>query len=150
MNDSIPPQAITLIQSFESCRLTAYQDGRGTWTCGWGSTGSDIGPGTVWTQDYADHRLIEDVTDACDTVRAHVTVTLTDNELSALTSFVYNVGYGDFVNSTLLKMLNQGFYQQVPVQLMRWNHIGQTVSFGLTRRRTAECRLWNLADPSSA
>lgn len=38
----------------EGCRLTAYQDGGGVWTIGWGHTGPDILEGLVWPQDKAD------------------------------------------------------------------------------------------------
>jgi len=41
-------------KSEESCRLRAYQDSLGIWTIGWGTTGSGISAGTVWTQSQAD------------------------------------------------------------------------------------------------
>lgn len=41
----------------EGCRLVAYTDTLGVWTCGYGCTGPGIGPGTVWTQREADHEF---------------------------------------------------------------------------------------------
>ena len=34
----------------------------------------------------------------------------------------FNVGAGAFNNSTLLRLLNQGDYDEVPAQLRRWVH----------------------------
>ena len=48
----------------ESCRLTAYQDTLGVWTIGYGCTGGDIGPGTVWTQTQADAEFSRRYADA--------------------------------------------------------------------------------------
>ena len=36
-----------LTEQFESCRLVAYQDIRGIWTCGWGHTGPEVVEGLV-------------------------------------------------------------------------------------------------------
>ena len=38
----------------EGCRLAAYRDTLGVWTIGYGCTGPEIGPGTVWSQDQAE------------------------------------------------------------------------------------------------
>src|ERR1700761_9432661 len=35
-NTSLSPQGLRIIELFESCRLTMYQDSRGIWTIGWG------------------------------------------------------------------------------------------------------------------
>lgn len=47
-------------KSNEGCRLAAYLDTRGNWTCGFGATGADVVEGTAWTQDRADARFAED------------------------------------------------------------------------------------------
>jgi lysozyme len=61
-------------------------------------------------------------------------------------SFVFNLGAGNFQSSTLLKKLNQGLYNDVPEQIMRWNKArvsGKlTVLNGLTRRRAAEAAIF--------
>jgi lysozyme len=72
-----------------------------------------------------------------------VTVPLSDNQFSALVCFAFNVGVGNFESSTLLRLLNRGWYEQVPAQLMRWNRANGEVFGGLSRRRAAEARLWN-------
>ncbi len=47
------------------------------------------------------------------------------------------------LNSTLLKKLNNGQYDQVPAQLMRWDKAGGKVVPGLKKRRESEVKLWN-------
>ena len=71
---ALTPSAICLrnVQTFEGCaekradgRFQAYPDpgsGGDPWTIGWGSTGPDVKPGTVWTQAQCDERLLRDLT----------------------------------------------------------------------------------------
>ena len=77
------------------------------------------------------------------TVNAAVTVPLNQNQFDALVSFTFNVGDGAFRGSTLLKLLNQRQYDQMPAQLRRWNKDNGHVVQGLTNRREKEITLWN-------
>ncbi len=72
-----------------------------------------------------------------------VDVELSQNQYDALVSFSFNVGTGAFLHSTLLKLLNQRRYDQVPTQLRRWNRSGGKVVPGLIHRRENEIKLWN-------
>ena len=71
-----------------------------------------------------------------------VTVPLSQNQFDALVSWVFNLGAGNLKASTLLKVVNQGDYEGVPVQIKRWNKAGGKVLEGLIRRREAEALLW--------
>jgi len=72
-----------------------------------------------------------------------VFVSLNQNQSDALVSFIYNVGENAFKNSTLLKLLNDSKFIEVPTQLRRWNKCaGRTVQ-GLINRREKEIKLWN-------
>jgi len=42
----------------------------------------------------------------------------------------------------MLKVLNNGEYEEVPAQMRRWNKAGGKVLEGLTRRRNAESLLF--------
>lgn len=79
-------------------------------------------------------------------VEGRVKVPLTQNQFDALCSFVYNVGEGTFLRSTLLKYLNQGRYDVVPEQLKRFVNVtkgGKKVrSEGLVKRREKEAELF--------
>ena len=60
---------------------------------------------------------------------------------------MYNIGFGKFAESTLLKKLNNGLYNEVPFELKRWNKTTidgkKVVSRGLVNRRNAEIEIWN-------
>lgn len=138
---------IDLIHSFESLRLKAYpdpgsKDGK-PWTNGWGSTGSDIGPGTVWTKEKADQRFASDLSKFEQAVSLLVKVPLTQNQFDALVSFTYNLGIGSLKSSTLLKLLNASDYNGAGLQLLRWDKNDGKVMAGLTRRRKAELKMFN-------
>ena len=77
------------------------------------------------------------------TVNEAVTVPLNQNQFDALVSFAFNVGDGAFRGSTLLRLLNQGQYDQVPEQLRRWIRDNGHVVQGLINRREKEIILWN-------
>jgi GH24 family phage-related lysozyme (muramidase) len=69
------------------------------------------------------------------------TVPLEQDQFDVLTSFVFNVGSGAFRESTLLKLLNQGKYDEVPEQLDRWVKAGaarfRVLSRGARRRESS-------------
>ena len=139
----VPQKAIELIRKFEGCKLKAYKCAAGKWTIGYGHTGKDVYEFLDITQDQAEIMLLQDAQEACDAVLRLVKVPLTDNELSALISLCFNIGMTNFKKSTLLRILNLGWYEQVPAQIMRWNKVNGEVLGGLSRRRAAESALWS-------
>lgn len=95
----------------------------------------------------AEELLKEDITWAEKVVNKYVKVPLTQNQFNALVCFIFNIGVVRFEQSTLLSLLNQGLYNEVPAQLLRWNvatigGVKKTLE-GLTNRRKAEIALWN-------
>ena len=85
---------LPIIKKWETCRLTAFQPVPGDpWTLGWGRT-KDIVEGQTCTQDEADQWLLDDYDEKQEIVLNAVNADLKDNQLGALTSFVYNVGPG--------------------------------------------------------
>lgn len=65
----------------------------------------------------------------------------TPQQIAALTDFAFNLGVGALKTSTLRRRVNAGQWDDVPVQLLRWNKAGGKVLRGLTRRRQAEIDL---------
>ncbi len=131
-----------LIKEFEELHITPYLCPGKIWTIGYGHTRT-VYEGQRITAPIAERLLDEDLRLFERAVARLVTVPLSENQFSALVCFAYNVGVGNFESSTLLKLLNRGWYEQVPVQLMRWNRANGEVFGGLARRRAAESRLWN-------
>lgn len=81
-----------------------------------------------------------------DEVRKVISVSLNDNQFSAIMSFAYNVGCYNFRQSTLLKKLNKGNYKGAAREFKRWNKItinGRKVVYkGLVKRRKYEANLF--------
>src|SRR5690606_37394664 len=67
---------------------------------------------------------------------------LTDNQVSALLSFIYNLGATAFRSSTLRKKLIMGDYKGAANEFPRWNRAKGKVLKGLTNRRLDEQKLF--------
>lgn len=126
-----------LTESFEGCRLTAYQDQVGVWTIGYGHTAGVV-PGQTITADQAQAFLEADTAWAVAFVNAHVKTQLTQGEFDALVDFTFNLGVGNVSHSTLLALVNQGNFAAAAEQFERWDKAGGVVVAGLLRRRQAE------------
>lgn len=133
---------MALVQEFEGLRLTAYKDGAGVLTIGYGHTGRDVHPGQVITEQEAKALLVADLHAAVVVVNRSVKVPLTQNQFDACVDFVYNAGTGAFILSTLLKDINAGNFTSAATQFGRWVHAGGAVENGLVRRRAAEAALF--------
>lgn len=134
---------LKLIREFEGCALKAYQDQKGIWTCGWGSTGPDVQPGTSWTQSEADARLDQDIQKVCHEVLALlVNQNLTANQFSALVCFTYNEGSGHLQQSTLLHCINTYHVDDAANEFEKWDKCNGKEDPGLLRRRQAERALF--------
>ena len=75
-----------------------------------------------------------------------VDVQLEQHQFDALVAWVYNLGAGNLISSTLLIKLNAGEYADVPHEIQRWNKANGEVLEGLVRRRKAEALLFEGKD----
>jgi len=96
--------------------------------------------GLTRTQVYA--LLEQDIEKFEYTIDTYTNVELNQDQFDCLVNFTFNVGRGAYRNSTLLRLLNQGKYEEVPKQLRRWKYAGGKVDKGLVNRRKREVRLW--------
>lgn len=138
----ISQNGIDLIKRFEGCRLAAYRCPAGVWTIGYGHTGKDVYSGLMITQEQAEMLLKKDISAHANYVSRLVKVSLNQNQFDALVSFEFNVGCGNFGNSTLLKLLNQGRYIDAANQFARWKYTNGKMCLGLEKRRLAEKELF--------
>lgn len=137
----ISKEGLALIKKFEGFESRAYLCPAGVWTIGYGHT-KDVKEGDEWSQAHAEHMLEIELEEFCEYVNKMVKVPLEQYQFDALVAWVYNLGAGNFKESTLLKVLNQGDYDDVPHQIKRWNKAGGRVLQGLVRRREAEALLF--------
>jgi len=154
-------RGLELLVELEGLRLRAYLDVAGLPTIGVGHllTESEKNGGCLtingeqipWqngiTKEQALALLAQDVGWAEEAINKLVQVSLNQNQFDALVSFIFNVGIGAFRNSTLLRVLNDGDYEEVPSQLRRWVRVGgrgpETGFTALSNRREREIELWN-------
>jgi len=136
-----------IIRQSEGLRLKAYLCPAGKLTIGYGHTGPDVKTGMTITEDEANALLSQDLIAAETAITGAVSVPITDNQFSALVSFVFNLGAGNFYSSTLLKKLNANDIFGAADEFPRWNKVNGQVLEGLTRRRQAEQALF-LSDTS--
>ncbi|WP_438721932.1 lysozyme [Bartonella rochalimae] len=90
----------------------------------------------------AETMLLTDLRQYERAVEKAVYVDLSDEQFGALVSFCYNIGITAFQNSTLLKKLNKGDYESVPIELQKWTKAGGKRLKGLVHRRAVEVGLW--------
>jgi len=146
-----------LFKEWEGLILHEYLDSGGAPTIGIGHllTRSERTSGKIEIGDLAlDYReglteqqcwdlLDQDLDVAERAVNEAVTARLNQNQFDALVSFTFNIGEGAFRGSTLLKLLNQAQYSEIPTQLRRWVRDNGHIVQGLVNRREKEIVLWN-------
>lgn len=137
---------IEIVKHFEGCYLKSYKCPAGVWTIGIGSThwpdGRAVVEGEVCTQDQAESMLLDELTKCAKHLELNKLL-LTQSQTDALCSFIYNVGIGAFIKSTLLRIiLTNPSDPNISQQFYRWNRVGGNVLEGLTRRRLSEAHLY--------
>jgi len=144
MADTARSVALALIRRFEGCRLTAYQDGAGVWTIGYGHT-VGVKAGDSITQTQAEEFLLVDLDGVDDAVtRAEVAYACKFSvfQRAALLSFTFNLGV-----RSLRQLLAHGQdAATISTQMEHWVHVAGQVSTGLVRRRAVEAFLYTLED----
>lgn len=147
---SISQAGVDLIKNEEKLRLTAYLDSAGVPTIGYGTTlinGKPVVMGTTITEAQANQYFTDHLNnEVIKYVRRFVTVVITQSMFDALSSFVYNLGSGNFSRSSLLSELNSGRYLEAASQFGDYvkDRAGNTLN-GLVLRRGKEKTLF-LAD----
>ncbi|HQB09116.1 MAG TPA: lysozyme [bacterium] len=135
-------KAKRLIKEFEGLRLTAYLCPAGVWTIGYGHT-KGVKRGMKIDQAQADRLLDIDLIDVARSIRQLVKVNINDNQAQALVSFVFNIGYGAFEKSTLLRKINNRDFLAASLEFRKWVYAKGIKLPGLVRRRSVEKDLFN-------
>ena len=142
----ISPNGIDLICNFEGKRLTAYDDGVGVWTIGFGTTiypnGIKVKKGDTCTEAQAKAYMAHDLKKFESAVNNAVKVPLNQNQFDALVSLAYNIGTNAFSKSTLVKKLNANDIRGAADQFDVWVNAGGKRMQGLVNRRAKEKALF--------
>lgn len=145
----VSKNGLDLIKKFESFKSKPYLCPSEKATIGFGSTyypdGTKV---TLQDKEITEEKACEILEyiankDFANNINKVVKVPLNQNQFDALVSFAYNIGNVNFNSSTLLKWLNQGFYNEASMQLLRWDKSKGLPLSGLTKRRKAEKELFD-------
>ena len=136
----INQSGLELIGNAESCRRDPYMCPARILTVGIGSTGK------VENRRYTDDEIakmwITDIRAAEKCVNQYANgQRMADNQLSAITSFTFNVGCGALQRSTLARYAKREQWPQMCGELSKWVYIGKEKSNGLINRRGKEFEL---------
>lgn len=133
-------KGVSLIKSFEGCRLKAYKCPAGVWTIGYGHT-AGVKEGDTITQEQADDYLRNDLAKYEKAVMNYDGIYhFNQNQFDALVSFTYNCGVGNLKNLT---QSGKRTIAQISTKLALYNKAGGVVLRGLQRRRAAEKELFD-------
>ena len=138
---------LSILKKYEGLNLEAYICPANVPTIGFGSTfypdGRRVKLGDKITLQEAESILLHDIKRFEKEVLNAVKIEITDNQLSALVSFVYNVGASAFRKSTLLRKVNANPTDlSIHNEFMRWTRAGGKVLPGLVKRRAEESKLY--------
>lgn len=125
-----------------SCKAYPDPGTNGTpWTIGWGTAGVD--PETVWTREQADDALFVEAASKARGILALSPGLIEEPErrLSALISFAYNCGLGNYRVSTLRRRVGQKNWDEAAKEIVKWNKANGRILNGLTKRRKAEAMM---------
>jgi len=154
----ISPLGLKFIREYEKLRTVAYLDQAGIPTIGYGCihypNGTPVKLGDICSTLEANTWMKRE----CDGIEFKLDIILRNenlfqNESDALVSLVYNIGFGAFKSSTLLKLLLQGKRGKlIENQWLRWDKLHKNgvliQSKGLKARRIAEYAVFSPSSPS--
>lgn len=164
-NREVTKTLLTLIKHYESLhdskelkdRLSPVMCPAGFWTEGYGQLVRDrygkaivgnskkdlaFASSVIYTEAQAEEKLIDTLVDLINDIKG-LNVPMLQYEKDACTSFAYNVGFGAFKNSTLLKRIKDGSpHEEIEREFMRWDKANGKVLNGLVKRRKTEAYLF--------
>src|SRR5207244_9285702 len=119
-NPTVSEEGLQFIAGFEGFQRKVYQDTSGFSTIGFGHRllQGETFPSAL-THEQAFDLLRSDIQIRVQPGLNLIGVALTQNQVNALGSFIFNVGIGTFSQSTLLSQLSQGNFNAVPQELQR-------------------------------
>jgi lysozyme len=112
--------AVPMIASFEGLRNVGYLDSTGLATTCWGHV-KTAKLGVYSSDDQCIALLAQDAAEHAVLIQRCITVAVPPPSLAAFTSFAFNLGVGNFCNSTMARKLNAGDLVGACNELPRWN-----------------------------
>lgn len=146
----IVPLAPELIMAFEGWRPSPYDDPSGYCTVGFGHLLKKAECSSLDLSGYArpltkreGATLLEaDTRTARSAAQRLVRKELKDHEFGAISAFIFNIGKGNFAESTLLALINDGQFEAASKEFGKWVVSKGKVLPGLVARRACEAAMF--------
>lgn len=142
-------KGLQFLKNAEGFRAKPYLCSAGKLTVGYGHV---IQPGEDFSQpitrEEAHNLLLKDIGPRLFALQQSVRTQLTQSQVDALISLMFNIGIADFKRSTLVRKLNSRDYKGAANEFERWNKITDPKTKqlvpcdGLTSRRKKEKALF--------
>lgn len=145
---TINQAGLEIIQYYEGFRGYPYLDAGGIPTIGYGTTyylnGDRVSMEDARIDEPTASRLFLAILNQklCPELDRWIQPNVTSNQFSALGSLAYNIGMGNFKESTALLETNQGNFKAAAEAFLLWNKEKGVILPGLISRRKAESELY--------
>ncbi len=138
------PECLQFIAEWEGFSATIYRCPAGILTIGYGHVvrEGEVFPETGITKEQALALLDEDCFRMQRSIHRLINIPLTEQQLTALTSFTFNLGSGALQRSALRRVINRGEWTSVAREWRKWVWAGGRKLPGLIRRRNAEVAMF--------
>lgn len=107
----------------EGDELTAYKDAVGVWTISRGVT-KDVKPGMKITQEQSDKMTTDELERRAAVMKKLIKVPVHQYEWDANMLLAWNIGIGNYKESTVLRLLNQKRYKESCDAFLMWKYAG--------------------------
>lgn len=136
-------QCVKLIKKYEGFKSTPYICAGNKKTIGYGTTVYDEKYNSLGINSSdAEKLLIKDLNEIFRQVSAVIEIRLNKNQIDAICSLVYNIGIGNFRDSTLLKLINENKLLDCPQEFVKWRIAQGKILRGLIKRRLEEALIF--------
>lgn len=144
--NSVSKKGIEIIKNEEKFVPKQYIDATNNLTIGYGTlvkNHEELKKMKQITEPIAEKYLMKHVNSVCiPTIHRNLKIPITQSQLDALCSLIYNIGQGNFVKSDLLKSLNSSNFEKAKKDWMKWSYGGTKVLRGLEKRRRMEIQMF--------
>lgn len=142
---TISEAGISLIKEMEGCKLKAYKPvaTEKHYTIGIGHYSADVTKDMVITNEKAEELFRKDIA-PIEKLLNSLRVNFRQEQFDSLVSWIFNLGAGNFKNSTMLaRIMDDKDDIEITDQMVRWTRSNNKVLPGLVRRRVAEANMWH-------
>ena len=141
---TISQQGRDFIKQFERLKLQAYKpvDTEKYYTIGYGHYGADVKKDMTITKEKAEALFKADI-EPLERELNKLNINFTQGQFDALVSWLFNLGVGNFISSTMYKkIMAKAGDEEITDQMIKWVMSNGKPLNGLKKRRVAEANMF--------